>query len=229
MKNSQFRSKNQIVYELIRDAIVSGDFAPGSRIIIDDLAERFGISHSPIRECLRQLESDGFVTIRPYTGVTVTELQPELIMEVFSLLESLEVISSCRAYKRATSKQLDSLAHLIDEMEKYATAPQQWSAKNVEFHMSICDIADMTITKHMMNRALHHWDRLRRYYLLEVSAQRISQAQQEHHELLQAIRAGDEARIEHVILNHNQAALNDYLEHIKQTQQVDLFTALPYG
>lgn len=229
MDNSKFNSKNQIVYEKIRDAIISGEFAPGSRIVIDTLALRYGISHSPIRECVRLLEGDGFVTIRPFAGVTVTDLQPELIMEMFSLLKSLEIISSCRAGNRATSAQLDELARMIQEMEQYLSSPEQWSAKNIELHMTICDIADMSITKDMMFKALLHWDRLRRYYLEAVSARRIVQAQEEHHELLQAIQARDEQRIELVIQQHNKAALDDYLAHIKQTQQLDLYPVSPYG
>lgn len=227
--SKQHRSKNQIIYDKLRDAIISGEFAPGSRIVIDDLAIHYGISHSPIRECLRLLEGDGFVTIRPYAGVTVTDIQPELIMEVFTLLESLEIISSCRASKRATKKQLNALEQMIDDMEGCATSPQEWSAKNIELHMTICDIADMSITKNMMLRALHHWDRLRRHYLAEVSAKRILQAHQEHRDLLQAMCEGDDDAITEVIQNHNKAALHDYLKHIKNTQQVDLFAAYPYG
>ena len=229
MDNSKYRSKNQIVYEMMRDAIISGEFAPGSRIVIDDLALQYGISHSPIRECLRLLEGDGFVTIRPYAGVTVTDLHPEIIMEVFALLESLEISSSCRASHRTTAEQFAELVKMVDEMEQYAKSPQEWSAKNIELHMTICDIADMTITKNMMIRALHHWDRLRRYYLEGVSARRIPQAQQEHRDLLEAMQEGDEKRIVEVIQQHNKAALDDYLKHIKETQKVDLSDVYPYG
>ena len=87
----------------------------------------------------------------------------------------------------------------------------------------------MSITRNMMMRSLYHWDRLRRYYLEEVSTRRIQQAQQEHHELLGAIRSGDEQSIIEVIQNHNKAAMDDYLKHIKTTQQIDLVAAYPYG
>ena len=229
MANPEFKSKNQIVYEMMRDAIISGEFEPGSRIVIDELALQYGISHSPIRECLRLLEGDGLVTIQPYTGVTVTELKPELIVEVFTLLESLEIISSCRASNRASKKQLDKLAKIIDDMQQYTRSSHEWSVQNIRFHMIICDIADMSITRNMMKRTLYHWDRLRRYYLEEVSARRIPQAQQEHQELLQAIRSGDEQRIIEVIRRHNKAAMDDYLSYIKATQQIDLYAAYPYG
>lgn len=222
MSTQELKSKNQVVYEIIRDAIINGDFEPGSRIVIDDLAEQYNVSHSPIRECLRLLEADGLVTIRPYAGVTVTDLQPELIMEVFALLESLEIISSCRASHRATEAEFDILEKMIDEMEQYVSESDVWSAKNLELHMMISDLANMTISRDMMARALLHWDRLRRYYLEQVSAQRVPQAQLEHREMLKAIRSGDDARIKIVIQQHNEAALNDYLAHIRKTQEVDL-------
>ncbi len=229
MNNHNFKSKNQIVYEMMRDAIISGKFEPKSRIVIDDLAIQYGISHSPIRECLRLLEGDGLVTIQPYIGVTVTELKPELIMEVFTLLESLEIISSCRASNRASDKQLNKLAKMIDDMQQYTDSSHDWSVQNIRFHMRICDIADMSITKNMMRRTLYHWDRLRRYYLEEVSARRIEQAQEEHRELLQAIRAGNEQSIADVIQKHNKAAMDDYLNYIKATQKIDLVATYPYG
>ena len=217
-----FRSKNQAVYELIRDAIVSGEFAPGQRLVIDDLAPQLGVSHSPIRECLRQLEADGFVSIRPYAGVTVTEIQPESIKEVFELLEALEIISSRRACQRASAEQIAELERCITDMANYTSLPEAWSEKNIALHMLICEIAATQLTQHMMYRTLHHWDRLRRYYLEGVSAQRIGQAHQEHLEILAAIRDRDEAKVVNLIRDHNEQALQAYLTHISQTHEIDL-------
>jgi DNA-binding GntR family transcriptional regulator len=222
MVNSNYRSKNQIVYELIRDDIISGVFPPGRKLVIDTLAIRYEVSHSPIRECLRLLEAEGFVTIRPYAGVTVTDIQPQLIIEVFTILESLEIMSSCRASHNASEKQMQQLGDLIDAMEADLDSPEQWSKKNMELHMFICDIADMTISKHMMYRTLLHWNRLRRYYLEDVSAKRIEHAQQEHRDMFAAMKSEDDQKIAEVIHHHNKVALNDYLMFIKQTQQIDL-------
>ena len=220
--NSKYQNKNQIVYKKIRDAIISGEFKPGSRIVIDTLALELKVSHSPIRECLRLLEAEGFVTIRPFAGVTVTDLEPELIIEVFELLESLEIITSCRASACATPEQFENLRAMINNMEADVSSPNRWSVKNFEFHMAICEYANMTITKNMMHRALLHWDRLRQYYLEKVSSQRIKQAQLEHQELLKAMISGNEVYIKDVIEQHNKAALRDYLAYVRETQQVDL-------
>ncbi|MCA9883003.1 MAG: GntR family transcriptional regulator [Anaerolineae bacterium] len=222
MSTHELKSKNQVVYEIIREAIINGEFEPGSRIVIDDLAIKYNVSHSPIRECLRLLEADGLVTIRPFAGVTVTDLRPELIMEVFALLESLEIISSCMASHHATENEFERLEKMIDQMEQHTDEADNWAAKNRELHMMIGAIANMTISRDMMERALLHWDRLRRYYLEEVFAQRVPQAQLEHRELLKALRSGEDEQIKIVIQQHNKAALNDYLDHIRKTQEVDI-------
>jgi len=211
-----YRSKNQVVYETIRDAIISGEFAPGSRIVIDDLADKLGVSHSPIRECLRQLESDGFVHIRPYAGVTVTDLQPEFITEVFAILESMEVISSCRASDRMTDEEFDELEQVIAQMGKIVESPKIWSEKNIELHLRICDLAETPLVKDMMHKALRHWNRLRSHYLQDVSAKRIATAHQDHQEIVSAMRQRDTAYVEQLIRQHNQTALSGYLEHIKR-------------
>lgn len=222
MSSTKYQSKNQIVYEKIRDAIISGEFEPGSRIVIDNLALDYNVSHSPIRECMRLLEADGFVTIRPYAGITVTELHPEFITEVFALLESLEIITSCQASVLATEEQFKELESIVDEMEQYVTSSDEWSAKNLEFHMTICEYANMTITKRMMSSTFLHWDRLRRYYLEEVSAHRIRKAQVEHCELLDAMKSGDLTLIATIIQKHNKAALGDYLDHIRKNHDLEI-------
>src|SRR5438067_8819367 len=83
-----FRSKKDATYDTLHTAIVRGDLAPGTRLVIDDLAAQIGVSPIPVREALQQLQADGFVVIEPYVGVTVTALQAGLVEEIFALLEA---------------------------------------------------------------------------------------------------------------------------------------------
>jgi DNA-binding GntR family transcriptional regulator len=92
-----FRSKPAVVHDLLREQIIRGDYLPGARLVIDEVAAQLGVSQIPVREAIRQLEADGFVDFEPYTGATVTEFSPDLIFEIFALLESLEVICGRRA------------------------------------------------------------------------------------------------------------------------------------
>ena len=89
-QSKTFRSKKEFVYETLREQILEGELAPGLRLITDELSARLNVSPIPVREALQQLQYEGFVTIEPFIGATVTEIHTGLIHEIFALLEALE-------------------------------------------------------------------------------------------------------------------------------------------
>src|SRR6202021_2045517 len=93
IKNS-ISSKKDLVKQALREAILNGELAPGTRLIIDDLADQLGVSPIPVREALQQLQADGYVEIQPFLGTRVTPIEAESVVEVFSLLETIEIVSS---------------------------------------------------------------------------------------------------------------------------------------
>jgi len=211
----EFRSKNEIVYQLLRKALVNGDYKPGERLVIDQLAVELGISQIPIREAIRQLEADGFVTIEPYAGATVSDLNANFIYEVFALLENIEVICSRTACRCMTDAELQNLSDFIHKMDASVDQPDQWSQENKELHLMICDYARAALTKKMMQKVLDHWDRLRLHYLKDVFGHRIQAAQEEHKQMLEAFRARDADAVERIVRQHNQNALNRYIAHLQ--------------
>jgi DNA-binding GntR family transcriptional regulator len=220
-----FQSKNQIVHAALLDSIIQGRFQPGSRLVIDDLAVQYDVSAIPIREALRQLEADGFVSFEPHIGFTITPIHAELITEVFMLLESMEIISSRRACQQMSNAELDALAALIAAMQASLGAPQQWSQENKVLHQFICDCAQMPLIKKMMQKALDHWDRLQVHYFNAVFSHRIQVAQQEHWQILDAFRSRDVEAVERIIHAHNQTALTSYLQHLAHTTQAETHRA----
>ena len=206
-----FRSKNALVYDALKDAILQGELKPGQRVIIDELAHDLGVSQIPVREALRSLEADGLVRIEAYVGATVTEIHAGLTHEIFALLAALESISSRAACQQMSDAQLDELAATIGAMDALLDQPDRWSAENKRLHAFICDCAGMPLVASMMTKTLDHWDRLRRYYQDDVFAHRISAAQREHGRLLDAFRRRDPALVEQIVRQHNQAALAAYL------------------
>ena len=92
-----YRSKKESVLDALRSAIVGGQYLPGQKLVIDEMAAQFGISAIPIREALQQLQADGLVKIEPHVGATVTPIESNLVEEIFDLLEALELMSARRA------------------------------------------------------------------------------------------------------------------------------------
>ncbi len=217
---SIFRSKKEVVYDLLREDILRGKYKPGSRLIIDDLASTLGVSQIPIREAMRQLEGDGFITIEPYVGATVTELNAEFIFEVFALLEHLEIISSRAACRVMSDDDLRQLAEMVDQMESSIDDPDKWSSENKAMHLFICQRANTTLVQKMMEKVLDHWDRLRLHYLNDVFGNRIQAAQEDHKRILAAFSSHDPDEVERVIHEHNQSALSSYIRHLQSSGQV---------
>jgi DNA-binding GntR family transcriptional regulator len=202
-----FRSKNAIVYETLRQSIIHGEYEPGARLVIDDLAQSLGVSQIPIREAMQQLEADGFVSIEPYV--------------VFALLESLEMISSRNAVRCMSDEELDTLAELINKMDASVDNPDQWSQENKNLHLFICKCAQNRMILKIMQNVLDHWDRLRLHYLNDVFDHRIKIAQQEHKQILEAFFTRDQDDVERKIREHNRSALSSYIQHLQSTGQID--------
>lgn len=212
---SLFRSKNEVVYELLHTAIIQGEYKPGDRIVIDEQAARLGVSQIPIREALRQLEADGFVRNEPHVGVTVTSISATFIFEIFALLEAMEVVCSRAACLHISDDDVNTLSNLVDEMNTAVADPHRWSVLNKQFHMLVCDLAQTGLIKGMMRNVLNHWDRLRQHYLKDVLGQRLVVAQEEHRQIMDAFYRRDADEVEQLVRIHNQNALASYIEHLR--------------
>ena len=83
-------SMREQVYGILRDALAGGDLKPGTPIALDELAGRLGVSRTPVREALLRLETEGFVTIRPRSGISVRILTREDIRNLYQMIGALE-------------------------------------------------------------------------------------------------------------------------------------------
>ena len=215
-----FRSKKDVVYDLLKDNIIKGQYHPGSRLVIDELASMLGVSQIPIREAMRELEADGFVHIEPYVGATIADIDADLIFEVFALLEALEIISSRNAVVCMSDDQLNELAELINQMDAFVDDPDEWSQANKNLHLFICQCAQSQIVLKIIRNVLDHWDRLRLHYLNDVFGHRIKIAQQEHKQILEAFFSRDPDDVERKIREHNRSALTSYIQHLQDAGQI---------
>jgi DNA-binding GntR family transcriptional regulator len=127
------------VYQYIKQAIVQGVFKSGERIIERELADQLNVSRTPIREALFRLESQGFVKTLPRKGVVVSKLSPEEVIEIFTILASLESLVMKLAAQRADQSDRDELKTVIDEIER-ELADQRFSQSDRSFHFEIHNI-----------------------------------------------------------------------------------------
>src|ERR1700730_19094288 len=111
------RSKKELVSETLRQAILNGELLPGTRVVIDDLAKQLGVSPIPVREALQQLDADGYIVLEPYLGAKVAPIEAESVIEVFSLLETMEVVSSRTACQHMADADFNVLEEILVNMD----------------------------------------------------------------------------------------------------------------
>jgi GntR family transcriptional regulator, trigonelline degradation regulator len=126
----------------IRDAIVSGRFAPGTRLIEARLTDQLNVSRHPVREALKRLSREGFVEVRPNRGAVVAEINPENILEVYALRSALGTIA-LRALaanpELLTGTVLRDVERLARNALRFAKEPDQNASINnhLEFQEAI--------------------------------------------------------------------------------------------
>jgi DNA-binding GntR family transcriptional regulator len=216
---TRHRTKQEFVYRTLRDAILRCELRPGERLVIDDLARRLSVSIIPVREALQQLQAEALVVSVPHVGTTVAPVSRESILDVFVVLEGLELVATRLVAERGRAEDLQVLADHVAAMDAAVAGGQheEWAALNRRFHLAISELPGLELLRDLTARVLDRWDRVRRFYFSGVLVHRLDQAQQDHRDILAAVRAQDVARLADLVRRHNQAALAAYLRYLSDT------------
>ncbi len=92
--------RSEALVDAVREAILTGRYAPGTRLVEENLAAAFGVSRIPLREALRRLEAEGLVLISPNRGATVRPLSPKDVVDLYEVRIALEALALRRAAER---------------------------------------------------------------------------------------------------------------------------------
>lgn len=130
------------VYEALREAIIQHVFQPGQRLVVEDLAQKLGVSLTPVRSAVQMLTSDGLVEIRPRSGTFVATLSSQDLEETFDIrlaLESLAIEKAVRFITPAQLARLEELLKLLAECMNKADGRQVHDEANHEFHQILIE------------------------------------------------------------------------------------------
>ncbi|UPK74967.1 GntR family transcriptional regulator [Nocardioidaceae bacterium SCSIO 66511] len=146
----QYSSKSDIVCAMLRELIISGELSPSEPLRQRDLATRFGVSQTPVREALRRLESEGLVANDPHRGATVSESRSGVVEDNSQIRAALEPLGARLAAKAITEDQLNALRALNDEMIGLPENDSRYGVLNREFHFTIYQAAASPMLLSMM-------------------------------------------------------------------------------
>lgn len=179
------------ILETIRDAITSGVLKPGEKVAEPELAERFGISRTPIREAFRQLESEGYLTVIPRKGAVVTSFSSRDIEEFYAIKSILEGYAARLACTQLTDKEIDRLAAINTKLEQFATEGdlKQFFKVHNDFHELFIRAADNEKLVDLIHTLVQKFQRLRVASLSVPGRMHVSV--NEHRNLIDAFRRRD--------------------------------------
>lgn len=187
------------ILETIRDAILKGTLKPGEKVAEPDLAERFGISRTPIREAFRQLESEGYLTVIPRKGAVVAALSEQDVQEFYAIKSILEGYAAELAATRLEEKDIDKLEKLNARLKQLASEGDVKTFFRVhnEFHELFLKAAG---NKKLYDLVLHLGMKFNRLRMASLSVEgRMSISVAEHEKLIKAFRKHDGVQAENLV------------------------------
>jgi len=192
----------------LADAIVSGQIGPGVLLDESSLAERFGVSRTPVREAIRQLEAIGFAEARPHRGAVVPHFTPEKLNEMFTVMSEMEALCARYAAVNATD---DDRALLEAAHEGCSRAAETgdidvYYEANLRFHETIYEISHnrflADVTMNVRNRVAPFRKAQFRNF------GRLLKSVAEHERVVAAILTGDAEQAAHSMRTHMQVVRN---------------------
>jgi DNA-binding GntR family transcriptional regulator len=193
------------VREALRLAISLGEFAPGFQLRQDELAERFGTSRIPVREALKQLEAEGFVTFLPNRGAVVSDLSIDEVIELLEIRIALECHALRLAIPAMGEVDLDDATKILRSYDK-EPQPEKWGTFNWRFHETLYAPCNQPRLLAMIGANYGHVSRFTRALVSRATGK--ERPQREHYQLLDLCRDGE-----------IEKAVRLLREHIVQTQK----------
>jgi DNA-binding GntR family transcriptional regulator len=187
--------------ERLRSTIVSGELPPGSRVRVEELAERWNVSPTPLREAVRTLAGEGLITLWPQRGARVAELSPTEMQDVYATRILVEPIVLRSSLERAGEDWKDGLRAVWGALEAaYTTGPKtplDLEPAHAAFHRALRAAADspslLRICEQLATQSL-------RYLVLTGAPRPVGEA--EHRELYEAALSLDEPRVLELTARH---------------------------
>ncbi len=210
------------VYQAMRQAIVTCAIKPGERLNVEELAEKFGVSLTPVRGAIQQLSTEGLIEIRPRSGTFVANLNDREIDETFKIRCALECLAAEDAIHRITPEQMRRLKALLRVLGKPVVTDEDRKAHekdNSELHQIIVEASGSRKLREMYD-ALNAHIKIVRIHAAETNwPVRMADEQAEHEAIVDALEAKDPAALTAALRKHIYRAKDSMLAALKASQE----------
>lgn len=203
------------VFKALEEDIINGKLQPGDSLIETKLSEELGVSRTPIREAIRQLELEGLVKIYPNKGAVVLGVSAQDIEDIYTIRTMIEGLAARWAAEKITPEEIEALNESVELLEFYTNKNDMQHLQKLDskFHEIIYEACKSKPLKHTLS-TFHHYIQRARVTSFETPG-RAKKALEEHKAILQAIIDRDAERAERLTCEHVKNASKNLIAQKK--------------
>ncbi len=214
-----YKTKVDIIYEILMKKISGGEYQDGDRVVISQISKENGVSDIPVREAIRRLESEGYITVTPNQGAVVRCFSKERLSEIFQIKAVLEGYAARLSVDYITPADIEELKLRNNELRLALKRNDMkaYSRLNVEFHLRIY--------RDLPQRELYGMiqDLWKKYSITKtvfsVAPTRMEKSIDEHEEILRLIEEKDYDQVERLMRAHKMQAGFALIQEIRQREE----------
>lgn len=213
---TKYKTKVDIVYESLMKDITKGTYRPGDRLVMSQISKQYNVSDIPVREAIRNLESEGYVTIIANQGAVVNSFDIENLTSIIQIKAVLEGYATLQSIDYITPKLLGKLAQMNDQM-RAAFADEnhkKYSLLNMQFHMEIYSCIPNRELYSMIDGLWKKWSITKTVF--GVAPDSAVQSITEHETIIAMLEGKNYGEIELFVRNHKLRAGNSLLERLPE-------------
>lgn len=217
---------SEMVYNILREKIISKEFAEGERLELDEICKQLGVSKTPIKEALSHLESEGLVRILPRSGTFVSNFSEKDIADSFDVRRVLECFAVEIICNYASDEELGILEKMVLDLGKLAKHPDikeiypEYLKLDHEFHHQMVMQTNNKRLQEAHERENLHAQMARiRYRSFE---RELNKAQNEHERMIKALKERDVEKAVNEINSHLQRAKQSLLNDMNSISSIEV-------
>lgn len=201
------------VFNRLREDILSGKYKENDELREMTIGAELGVSRTPVREALRQLEFEGLVSIIPNKGAYVIGISKKDLKDIYEMRASLEGLCAGWATKNATIENISRLEEILDLSEFQYSKKKYEKVLELdnEFHEVLYEMADSKMLYKTLSDFHHYLEIIRKKTLS--SDERVKASIKEHRDIVDAIKEGDKDKAEGLAVRHMKNTIKNIQEH----------------
>ncbi|HHY04897.1 MAG TPA: GntR family transcriptional regulator [Thermoanaerobacterales bacterium] len=221
LKLGNYKPLRELVFDALREAILSGTLKPGDRLMEVQLAEEMGVSRTPVREAIRKLELEGLVVMVPRKGAYVSGLSLKDAADLFEIRQSLEGLAASLAAERITDEEIkmleDSFKQLVEATKSQVV--EDIMKKDADFHQVLFNATRNDRLTQIISNLKEQIDRFRLKSFSNPS--RMKSILKEHKNILDAIKDRDTDRAEKLAKQHIENVETNVMNILRGQKQFE--------